>query len=175
MIFLNVTLKKTNTGALLEIDIEGGQIMMSLNRWNPFEELSNLHRAIDWTYWPGTGEFPEDRDRSWVPATEVTSDKEGWTVRMALPGIHPKDVQVDLHNNAVTVTGKRTSNQDESERYVSEFGYGVFERTVKLPTGVDAEKVAATFEHGMLELRLPVAEGSKPRRIEVGSVRSQAA
>ena len=149
--------------------------MLSLTRWNPFEELDNLHRTMDRTFSRRWTTVPAERDWSWVPATEVTSDKEGWTVRMALSGIDPKDVQVDLHDDVLTVKGERGGKHEESEHHVSEFGYGAFERSFTLPSSVEAEKVAATFEHGMLELRLPVAEASKPRRIEIGSSVSKAA
>ena len=146
-------------------------MMLNLTRWNRFEELDTFHRAFSrrWTA------VPAERDWPWVPATEVTSDKEGWTVRMALPGIDPKNVEVDVHDNVLTVAGERSGKDEDMEHHVSEFGYGAFERSFTLPSSVDAEKVDAVFEHGMLELRLPVAEASKPRRIEIGGGASKAA
>ena len=145
--------------------------MLSLTRWDPFEELNNFHRAFS----RHRTAVPAERDWPWVPATEVTSDKEGWTVRMALPGIDPKNVEVDLHDNLLTVAGERSGKDGDLEHHVSEFGYGAFERSFTLPSSVDAEKVDAVFERGMLELRLPVAEASKPRRIEIGGGASNTA
>ena len=102
-----------------------------------------------------------------MPATEVTSTAQGWKVQMALPGIDPKDVHVDLNNNVVSITGERTTKGEKSEQHLSEIGYGRFERSFTLPENVDLTKVGASFENGMLEVTLPVTEAAKPRRIEV--------
>jgi HSP20 family protein len=150
--------------------------MLSLTRWNPFEELTSLHRELDRVFGRSWGEFPAGKGWSWVPATEVTSDEHGWTVRMALPGIEPKDVHVDLTHNVLTVSGERATevkSEEKAERHMSEIGYGHFERSFTLPENVAAEDVAAHFDNGMLELRLPLREAAKPRRIEIGG-KSQA-
>ena len=141
--------------------------MLSLTRWNPFDELTNLHREMDRTFGRSWGEFPAGRSWSLVPATEVTSTAQGWKVQMALPGIDPKDVHVDLNNNVVSITGERTTKGEKSEQHLSEIGYGRFERSFTLPENVDLTKVGASFENGMLEVTLPVTEAAKPRRIEV--------
>ena len=141
--------------------------MLSLTRWNPFEELNSLHREMDRAFGRSYGVTPKTDGWSWVPATEVTSDNEGWKVKMALPGIDPKDVQVDLHGNLLTVKGERTTKKENGEKHISEIGYGSFERSFTLPEVVDTEKVHAAFDNGMLELTLPVAEETKPRRIEI--------
>jgi HSP20 family protein len=145
--------------------------MLRLTRWDPFEELDNFHRAFSgrWTA------VPAERDLPWVPAMEVTSDKEGWTIRIALPGIDPKNVKVDLHDSVLTVAGERSGEVEDVDHHVSEFGYGAFERSFTLPSSVDSEKVDAVFQHGMLELRLPIVEASKPRRIEIDGGASKAA
>ena len=141
--------------------------MLSLTRWNPFQELNNLHRAVNYGWGDRFDQTVAGRDWPWVPATEVSSDDDGWTVRIALPGVTPKDVQVDLRDTVVTVKGERASKPGSSIQSVSEFGYGTFERSFTLPASADASKVRATFDHGMLELRLPLAETSKPRRIAI--------
>ena len=143
--------------------------MLSLTRWNPFEDLNGLHREMDRVFGRSYGDNPKTDGWSWVPATEVTSDKEGWKVKMALPGIEPKNVHVDLHGNLLTVKGERTIKEENAEKHISEIGYGSFERSFTLPDEVDAEKVHATFDNGMLMLTLPVAEQTKPRKIEIGS------
>jgi HSP20 family protein len=148
--------------------------MLSLTRWNPWEDLDNLHRTIDESF-GRRSTARADRDSSWVPATEVTSDKEGWTVRLALPGVDPKNVEIDLNHNILTVKGERSTAREDAEHHVSEFGYGRFVRSFTLPSTVAADAVGATFEHGMLELRLPMAEASKPRRIEIGAAAPKAA
>ena len=143
--------------------------MLSMTRWNPLAELNGLHREMDRVfgrYFDG----PEDPPArpAWTPATEITSDKEGWTLRMALPGVEPKEVDIDLHGNSLTISGERTSATRDGGHRVSELGYGRFERVFALPSNVDAEKVAASYANGMLELTLPLAETAKPRRIAIG-------
>ena len=146
-----------------------GLEMLSVTRWNPFDELPSLHREMERMFGRSWGEFPAERSWSWVPATEVTSDEQGWKVQMALPGIDPKDVHVDLNRNVLTITGERTMKVkgEKSEQHLSEIGYGRFDRSFTLPENVDLTKVGANFENGMLELTLPVTEAAKPRRIEI--------
>ena len=141
--------------------------MLSLNRWNPLEEISDFHRDINRAFgWSGA---PIRGDLSWLPAAEVTSGSEGWTIRMGLPGIDQKDVSVDLDHSVLTISGERTSPADKDKKHLSELGYGRFTRSFTLPDTVDTERVAAKFENGMLELTLPVTEATKPRRIEIAA------
>ena len=88
---------------------------------------------------------------------------------MALPGIAPKDVHIDLHGNRLTIAGERTRTETNRPGHTSEFHYGRFERTFTLPANVDAEKVVASYDNGMLALSLPLAEAARPRRIAIGA------
>ena len=110
-----------------------------------------------------------------MPATEVATAEDGWRVRVALPGIDAKDVEVDLHGNTLTVRGERADGRGGNGWYESEIAYGRFERTFTLPSSVDANRVEAHFAHGMLELTLPLAESARPRRIEIGGRTAEAA
>ena len=141
--------------------------MLSVTRWNPFEELGSLHREMDRVFGRYVGEEPPAR-AAWKPATEIRSGDDGWTVRMALPGIDPGQVHVDLHGASLTISGERTrTGPGDGRGYPSELRYGRFERSFTLPAKVDAEKVGARYEHGMLELTLPLAETARPRRIAI--------
>ena len=141
--------------------------MLSLTRWHPFDEMSNLHRAVDRAFGRTHDAWPETHNSSWLPATEATSGSDGWTLRMGLPGIDPKDVHVELQGKVLTVSGERTVTDEETDRHLSEIGYGRFERRFTVPSDVANDKVTATFEHGMLQLKLPAAEETKSRRIEI--------
>ncbi len=143
--------------------------MRNLTRWNPFGELNSLQYEMDRVFGRSWDVPASDTSRTWVPATEISSDDEGCTVRMALPGVDPKHVDVEMAENILTVKGERKIKTNDENSYVSEFGHGSFTRSFRLPTNIDAEKVVANFEHGMLELRLPLAEAAKPRRIMVAS------
>ena len=143
--------------------------MMNLTRWNPFEELNSLHRDLDrvFGYTRGDGRAPVG-EASWAPATEIATVPDGWQVRMALPGIDPDDVKIDLNGDTLTVAGERSSRREDAELSRSEISYGKFERMLTLPTNVDTDRVEANFDNGMLDLSLPLAESAKPRRIEIG-------
>ena len=144
--------------------------MLSMTRWNPFEELTGLHREMDRVFGRYVGDERAGTPAvAWVPATEINRGGEGWKVRIALPGIDPKDVSIDLQGNNLTVAGERTRAGSDGQGGASEFHYGRFERTFTLPANVDSGKVAADYVHGVLELTLPLAETAKPRRIEIGS------
>lgn len=142
--------------------------MLSMTRWNPFEELGTLHREMDRVFGRYVGEEPA-AGPGWTPATEVRTGDDGWRVRMALPGIDPSQVHVDLQGGSLTISGERTRTEENGPGYASEIHYGRFERAFTLPAKVDAEKVSAHYENGMLELTLPLAEAAKPRRIEIGT------
>ena len=144
--------------------------MLSMTRWNPFEELTTLHREMDRVF----GRYVSDEQAgrpatAWIPATEINRGDEGWKVRIALPGIDPEDVNIDLDGNNLTITGERTRAESGGEGHASEFHYGRFERAFTLPANVDSEKVGAAYEHGVLELTLPLAETARPRRIAIGT------
>jgi HSP20 family protein len=144
--------------------------MLSMRRWNPFEELTGLHREMDRVFGRYVGdERAGAPETAWIPATEIDRGDEGWRVRVALPGIDPEDVHIDLHGNSLTVTGERTRTGKDGPGGTSEFHYGRFERAFTLPANVDTEKVSADYVHGVLELTLPLAETAKPRRIAIGA------
>lgn len=143
--------------------------MLSMTRWNPFEELTGLHREMDRVFGRYVGDERAGTPASaWVPATEIDRDDDGWKIRVALPGVDPKNVSVDLNGNNLTVTGERKRAGADGRGH-SEFHYGRFERAFTLPAHVDAEKVRADYAHGVLELTLPLAETAKPRRIAIGA------
>jgi HSP20 family protein len=144
--------------------------MFGTTRWSPFDELTSLHREMDRLFSRTFGESQAPADSTFAPALEVTSGKDGWHVRVALPGIDPKDVQIDLAGDTLTIRGERThtgQKGDKNNAHVTEIAYGRFERTLTLPDAIDQDKVTATYNNGMLELALPLRESVKPRRIEV--------
>jgi HSP20 family protein len=144
--------------------------MFGTTRWSPFDELTSLHREMDRLFGRTFGDSHAPAGSTFAPALEVTSGKDGWHVRVALPGIDPKDVQIDLAGDTLTLRGERTRTVpagDKNHAHVTEIAYGRFERTLTLPDAIDQDKVSATYNNGMLELALPLRESVKPRRIEV--------
>ena len=141
-------------------------------RWNPFEELTTLHREMDRLFGRAYGQEQARQSTAsevtFTPPLEVWADKEAWLARIALPGIDPKNVEIDVTGNTLTVRGeRRVEEKDGQQPYHSEFYYGRFERTITLPENIDAEKVTANYRLGLLELQLPLKENAKPRRIQI--------
>lgn len=139
-----------------------------LTRWNPFDELSTLHREMDRLFGRAFSDTPAGTvaQASFVPAVEVANQKDGWTVRLAIPGVDPKDLQIEVAGNTLTVRGERR-REERNEPYMTEFSYGRFERTLTLPESIDGDKVTANYRNGMLDLRLPLHESVKPRKVQI--------
>lgn len=135
-----------------------------LMRWNPTEELSNWHRDIDDLF----GRFferPENAAGNWVPRMETYRKDNDYVVRVDLPGVDPKDVHVQAEGNLLTIAGERKS-EDKGPEYRQTF-YGKFERQLALPQGVEADKIAARYEHGVLEIRVPLPAQLAGRKIPI--------
>jgi len=114
-----------------------------------------------------------------VPPAEAWTDPEAkkFYVRVALPGVDPKNVKVEVQGKMLTIAGswKGPEAPKEAEYLHREFTYGEFERVVALPEGVDVEKLAAEFNHGVLEISAPLAAAALPRRVEIKPALKKAA
>jgi HSP20 family protein len=126
-----------------------------LMRWSPTEELSNWHRDIDDLF----GRFfqrpdSENSFSNWTPRVETYRRDSDYVVRVDLPGVDPKDVHVEAEGNLLSISGERKSEEKGSE-YRETF-YGRFERHFTLPQGVEPSKISAHYEHGVLEIRVPL-------------------
>ena len=106
-----------------------------------------------------------------TPAVEAYVDKEAkkYVCHVALPGVEPKDLQIHAQANVLTIRGERklTHNAKEIELMEGEIFYGVFDRGLTLPEGVNVEKLTAEYVNGVLEITAPVAAADLPRKIEV--------
>lgn len=106
-----------------------------------------------------------------APEVEAYVDKEAkkYVCRVTLPGIEPKELQIHAQGNLLSIRGERklAHRAKETELFEEEISYGVFERTIVLPEGVNVEKLAAEYVNGVLEITAPVAVTALPRKIEV--------
>ena len=151
--------------------------MFGVTRWNPFEnELFTLHREMDRLFNQVTGaESSRTLPGVFTPQIEVLSEKDAWRVRLALPGIDPKNVDINMTGNTLTISGERVPPEKTEEKStLSEIRYGRFERSLTLPQAIEVDKVSASYRDGMLELTLPLKESVKPRRIEIATDGQQA-
>jgi HSP20 family protein len=138
-----------------------------MTRWTPWTELAGVHRDLDSLFNRMFGEMPRPQHADgFTPAADVRRDGEKWNVAMALPGIAPEDVHIDIVGRTLRVRGERRT-PDATQSFINEIPYGQFEREFTLPEEIDAKHVQATYRHGMLELALPLAEAAKPHRITV--------
>lgn len=104
--------------------------------------------------------------KTFSPRMDI-DEKEGvYTILLDLPGLKKEDIKVDLHDSVLTVSGERVRAEGTGEKY-SERSFGRFERSITLPTAVDAEKVEAKFEDGVLRLTLPQVAAAKPHTIKI--------
>ncbi|MBV8098815.1 MAG: Hsp20/alpha crystallin family protein [Verrucomicrobia bacterium] len=124
-----------------------------------------LDRLFDSSFAP-VFRTPDSFSR-WVPALDVYQDKDQFTVVAELPGLKKEDIELSLHDGVLTISGERKQEKKGEEGYRSERFFGRFQRSVTLPTGVDGNKVKATYQDGILKVVLPKAEEAKPKQIEV--------
>ncbi|MGH9415057.1 MAG: Hsp20/alpha crystallin family protein [Terriglobales bacterium] len=138
----------------------------SLSRREPFfdDVVSRWFAAPFWDRWSST-----NSGMNWIPPLESFIDQNRFQIRLALPGVRPEDVTVQIHGNELNITGERKQDVTPSDDRVfqREISYGTFERVVMLPEGVQTEKLEANFKNGLLELSAPLSEKAMPRRIEI--------
>lgn len=118
-----------------------------------------------------TEQFVPNKEFDFLPAVESYVDKDGkkFICRVSLPGIEPKDVEIQAKGNLLTIKGERKVTRAAKEVDVmdGEIMYGSFERTFTLPEGVLTEKLTAEYQNGMLEITAPVAVAALPRKVEI--------
>jgi HSP20 family protein len=128
-----------------------------------------MHRDLDSLFNRVFGDTVRSQSvDAFTPAADLRRNGDTWNVSLALPGISPDKVDIDIAGRTLRVRGERSAN-DKAQPVISEITYGRFERELTLPEEIDAQRVEATYRHGMLELVLPLAEGAKPHRIAVKS------
>ena len=146
--------------------------MTLLTRWEPFRELATLQdrmtRLFNDQFSTMSGEESLTAG-SFVPPVDVYEDEAGIRLKMEVPGIDEKDIDVRLENNVLTVHGERKLEKEEKEEnfHRVERRYGSFSRTFTLPNTVDTEKVSASYDKGVLKIALAKRAEAKPKQIKV--------
>lgn len=141
---------------------------MSITKWSPFQELAALHDDMNRLFSRMDGGEVAGR-QSWMLPLDIYESKDALRIKAALPGLDPKDVQLQVDGNVLTISGHRhmEDRNERGEYYWVELQYGSFSRSVTLPSYADTMRIEAQFNNGMLELTVPRREESKPRRIEL--------
>ena len=138
-----------------------------VGNWNPWLEFARMRRRLDRLL----GGSIEPTALSVFPLVNIWSDNEKALVTTELEGINPKDLDVSVKGDLLTLRGSREPEQlGEGERYLRyERGHGAFSRSISLPFPVEADKVGAKYTNGILKLTLPRSGESKPKKVEIKS------
>ncbi len=146
--------------------------MTVLTRFEPFREFATLQDRINRAFresYTGANHDDSLTTSSFSPAVDVYEDEHQVTLKIEVPGIDEKDIDVRVENNTLTVHGERKIEQEEKEENYRrvERQYGSFTRTFTLPQTVDSEKVSANYDKGVLKIALPKKAEAKPKQIKV--------
>lgn len=146
-----------------------------LTPWKPMRELDDLERHFEDlfgrsflpTAW---GRLPLEQ-RGWTPAIEVFEKEDRFLVKAELPGMKEEDIDVSAVGDTLTIKGERKAESEvkEEDYYCCERSYGSFFRSIALPSHVDAGKIEASYEDGILEVSLPKIPEVKPKKISVSA------
>jgi len=146
---------------------------MAIVRWEPLREFTTLQNEMNRLFGsvfdapaPGNGSTL----RRWMPAMDLLETDSHFVLRADLPGMSEEDVNIEVEERVLTVSGERkaehTERKDSYQRI--ERAFGSFSRSLTLPDGVDPEAVSASFDRGVLEVQIPKPEQRKPRKISIG-------
>lgn len=138
--------------------------------WSPFRELDRFRQDFDELFDRFLGGRANLPSRAVAfPAVESFVHEGKLVIHADLPGVNPKDVEVTVAGNVMTLSGKREHTREEKDRnYLRrEVTYGSFERTIELPEGVNASEIKASFRNGVLELTVPMPKGAMARKVPI--------
>ena len=148
---------------------------MAMERWRPLRELGELERRFEdifgRPFLPAVWRRLPMEERGWAPPIEVFEKEDKYVVKAELPGMKEEDIDVSVIGDTLTVKGERKAESEvkEEDYYCCERSYGSFFRSIALPSNVDAKKIEASFEDGVLEVSLPKAAEVKPKKISVSA------
>ncbi|MBN2467077.1 MAG: Hsp20/alpha crystallin family protein [Deltaproteobacteria bacterium] len=147
---------------------------MALINWtpyrfgNPFEEPEDIGDYIDYVFSEAWGQYPAPRKvmgaGKWSPPVDIHEDPENIVVKAELPGLTKKDVSIEVKNNILTISGRRTQEdpREDTNYHRIERAFGSFCRSFMLPDSVGEENITATVKDGILEITLPKARKKQP-------------
>jgi HSP20 family protein len=147
---------------------------MAIVRWEPFRDLVSIQERMNRLFddaFRGIGRGADDdiTSGSWAPAVDIFEQDGNIVLKAELPGVDPKDVEVRVENNVLTLRGERRfENEVKRESFHRiERSYGSFGRSFTLPNVIDTEKIKAEFKDGVLRMTLPKKEEAKPKQISI--------
>jgi HSP20 family protein len=139
-----------------------------LTRWDPFQEMLNLRRTVDRLFDNASPDH-EWQPTQWGLAVDVVENKDDFIVKASVPGINPDDLDISYADATLTIKGEiKSDNEYEKNQYhLHERRYGTFTRSISLPTKIKGDAIEASYQNGVITLRLPKTEEVKPKRITI--------
>jgi len=150
---------------------------MAIVRWDPFREVATLQNRVNALFRDFSEGESSVTTASFIPPVDIYEDEKKVVLKLEVPGMEEKDLDVSVENNTLTVKGERKFAAEEKEEnfHRIERRYGSFYRAFTLPTTVDTESVAASYSAGVLKLELKKKPEAQPKQIKVSVGKSLAA
>jgi HSP20 family protein len=148
---------------------------MAIVRWEPLREFSTLqnemNRLFNTVFDTPAANGGGTTLRRWMPAMDLVETDDHFVLRADLPGLSEEDVNIELEDRVLTISGERKAEHELSKEgyHRVERAFGTFSRALTLPEGIDPDAVAATFDRGVLEVRIPKPEERKPRKVTISA------
>jgi HSP20 family protein len=143
---------------------------MDIMEWKPFKEVTKLRSEMDrlWDDYFGSGRRAF-KTESWVPSVDVSETDDKILVKAEIPGMDSKDIDISLSGDILIIKGEKKSEREETKEnyHLVERSYGTFARSLRLPVGVEADKIEASYKQGVLTVTCPKKEEVKPKPIEI--------
>jgi HSP20 family protein len=143
---------------------------MDIMEWKPFKEVTKLRSEMDrlWDDYFGSGRRAF-KPESWVPSVDVSETDDKIMVKAEIPGMDSKDIDISLSGDILIIKGEKKSEREETKEnyHLVERSYGTFARSLRLPVGVEADKIEASYKQGVLTVTCPKKEEVKPKPIEI--------
>jgi len=144
--------------------------MFEILPWRARRELEGLRREMDRLWESFFGERAGiEAAEAWLPALDLTETKDNLIVKAELPGVDPKDVEITLSGNVLSIKGEKKQEKEEKEEdyHLIERRYGSFVRSIRLPVEVQEDKIEASYKNGILKIVLPKVEKAKKKEIKI--------
>src|SRR6476469_4071412 len=141
---------------------------MLMRYWQPFTEIETLRQQLDKVF-DQRAATRDNSEAAWMPALELVDAGDNFVLKAQLPGIDPKDIDVQLTREAISISGERRyENTDEKSGYLrSEFRYGKFHRVLPLPALIQTDSVQAEYQDGILTLTLPKVTEARNKVVKI--------
>jgi len=140
-----------------------------MNPWSAFDRLPSLRDELNRLFDFAMPTRDSGLFSGWTPALDVYDEKDNFVVKAELPGLKKEDIDINVHNGVLTISGERKheAEKEEGQTFRSERYFGRFQRSVTLPAAVQVDKIKASYKDGVLTIDLPKAEEAKPKQIAI--------